>query len=127
MEKILFASRMTVLKFFVPLSRSCSTSASDIIQKTKNSVLLRSLYSLSQRIIHTSKSEKKIIGNLSPATIQLKRNLSSAVNMSIAVYEEIKDLPNHPEKTLIDVREPDELKQTGVIPTSINIPRKFAK
>lgn len=42
--------------------------------------------------------------------------------MSIAVYDEIKDLPNHPEKTLIDVREPDELKQTGVIPTSINIP-----
>lgn len=43
--------------------------------------------------------------------------------MSTAVYEEIKDFPNHPEKTLIDVREPDELKQTGVIPTSINIPR----
>lgn len=40
----------------------------------------------------------------------------------IVAYEEIKDLPNHPEKLLIDVREPDELKHTGVIPTSINIP-----
>lgn len=42
----------------------------------------------------------------------------------IATYEEIKDLPNHLEKLLIDVREPQELKETGVIPTSINIPRK---
>lgn len=43
----------------------------------------------------------------------------------IATYEEIKDLPNHLEKLLIDVREPQELKDTGVIPTSINIPRKL--
>lgn len=42
----------------------------------------------------------------------------------IADYQEVKDLPNHPEKVLIDVREPDELKETGIIPTSINIPRK---
>lgn len=39
----------------------------------------------------------------------------------IATYEEIKDLPNHPEKLLIDVRESDELLG-GKIPTSINIP-----
>ena len=42
----------------------------------------------------------------------------------IATYEQVKDLPNHPEKLLIDVREPHELVETGVIPTSINIPRK---
>lgn len=42
----------------------------------------------------------------------------------IATYEEVKDLPNHKEKLLIDVREPQELIDTGVIPTSINIPRK---
>lgn len=42
----------------------------------------------------------------------------------IASYDEIKDLPNHPEKLLIDVREPHELENTGQIPTSINIPRK---
>jgi 3-mercaptopyruvate sulfurtransferase SseA len=43
----------------------------------------------------------------------------------IASYEEVKDLPNHKEKMLIDVREPQELIDTGVIPTSINIPRKL--
>ncbi|XP_049298142.1 rhodanese domain-containing protein CG4456-like isoform X2 [Anopheles funestus] len=42
--------------------------------------------------------------------------------MSIATYEEVLDLPNHPEKLLIDVRNPDELSETGKIPTSINIP-----
>lgn len=44
--------------------------------------------------------------------------------VEIATYEEVKDLPNHPEKVLIDVREPNELQETGKIPTSINIPRK---
>lgn len=44
--------------------------------------------------------------------------------IKIATYEEIKDLPNSPEKLLIDVREPHELENTGRIPTSINIPRK---
>lgn len=42
----------------------------------------------------------------------------------IASYEEVKDLPSHPEKLLIDVREPHELQETGQIPTSINIPCK---
>jgi rhodanese-related sulfurtransferase len=42
----------------------------------------------------------------------------------IATYEEVKDLPNK-NILLIDVREPQELIDTGVIPTSINIPRKF--
>jgi 3-mercaptopyruvate sulfurtransferase SseA len=53
--------------------------------------------------------------------------ISSAEEMTsvpIATYEEVKDLPNHPEKLLIDVREKDEIAQTGSIPTSINIPRK---
>lgn len=40
-------------------------------------------------------------------------------------YEEIKDLPNHPGKLLIDVRNPDEVQTSGQIPTSINIPCKF--
>ncbi|XP_055689815.1 rhodanese domain-containing protein CG4456 isoform X1 [Lutzomyia longipalpis] len=49
------------------------------------------------------------------------RNFSSE-SMKIATYEEVKDLCNHPEKLLIDVREPHELLETGSIPTSINIP-----
>lgn len=44
---------------------------------------------------------------------------------NIATYEEVKDLPNHPDILLIDVREPEELQETGKIPTSINIPRKY--
>jgi len=54
---------------------------------------------------------------------------NSEVKMStieIATYEEVKDLPNHPEKLLIDVREPSEIEETGSIPRSVNIPRKFS-
>jgi len=40
----------------------------------------------------------------------------------MATYEEVKEIPNHPEKYLIDVRNKDELARTGVIPASINIP-----
>lgn len=45
--------------------------------------------------------------------------------MSFATYEEVKDLPNNPGKLLIDVRDPNELKETGQIPTSINIPCRY--
>ncbi|XP_055612166.1 rhodanese domain-containing protein CG4456-like [Uranotaenia lowii] len=48
-------------------------------------------------------------------------NYNKAI-MSIATYEEILDLPNHPEKLLVDVRGTDEVKEKGAIPTSINIP-----
>lgn len=44
---------------------------------------------------------------------------------NIVTVEEIEDLPNHPTKLLIDVRDPPELKNTGQIPCSINIPRKY--
>lgn len=46
--------------------------------------------------------------------------------MSVVTYEEIVDLPNCPHKLLVDVRDPPEIKDTGNIPTSINIPRKFS-
>lgn len=58
----------------------------------------------------------------------LSNNISTTKVMSIkpiATYEEVKDLPNHPQKLLIDVREPKELQETGQIPTSINIPCKL--
>lgn len=44
--------------------------------------------------------------------------------IEIASYEEVKDLPNHPEKILIDVRETDQVQKMGNIPTSVNIPSK---
>ena len=40
----------------------------------------------------------------------------------MSTYEEVKDVPNHPEKYLIDVRNVDELEKDGVLPASINIP-----
>ncbi|XP_022208371.1 rhodanese domain-containing protein CG4456 isoform X1 [Drosophila obscura] len=41
---------------------------------------------------------------------------------NMATYEQVKDVPNHPEIYLIDVREKEELRQTGSIPASLNIP-----
>lgn len=46
-------------------------------------------------------------------------------DVPIVTYDEVKDLPNHPEAYLFDVRDPPEIKETGQIPTSINIPRKY--
>ncbi|XP_067617507.1 uncharacterized protein [Eurosta solidaginis] len=57
--------------------------------------------------------------------IQSIRTLSAQkreTTISSVDYNDIKELPKHPEKLLIDVREPQELKDTGTIPTSINIP-----
>ncbi|XP_070137623.1 rhodanese domain-containing protein CG4456 [Drosophila bipectinata] len=42
--------------------------------------------------------------------------------IGIVDYDVVKKLPSEPQKLLIDVREPDELKETGQIPSSINIP-----
>ncbi|ALC45468.1 CG12279 [Drosophila busckii] len=40
----------------------------------------------------------------------------------MASYEEVKDMPNQPDKYLVDVRNKSELEETGVLPASINIP-----
>ncbi|SPP80380.1 rhodanese domain-containing protein CG4456 [Drosophila guanche] len=40
----------------------------------------------------------------------------------MATYEEVKDVPNQPDKYLFDVRNKSELEETGVLPASINIP-----
>lgn len=44
-------------------------------------------------------------------------------NVPIVTYETVKDLPNHPEILLVDVREVQEIQETGIIPTSIAVPR----
>lgn len=67
--------------------------------------------------------EKGIIGT----GFQSFFSTNSNEDIPIATYEEILELKNHPEKTLIDVREPQELIDTGVIPCSINIPRDNKK
>lgn len=48
--------------------------------------------------------------------------MSCAVNF--VTFEEVKALKDDKSVLLIDVREPSELKETGVIPGSINIPCK---
>lgn len=58
------------------------------------------------------------------APVCLAGTASSLSQSQIVSYEEVKALPRHPEKILVDVREPEELSATGVIPTSINIPCK---
>lgn len=50
---------------------------------------------------------------------------STSAPIPVAYYDEIKDLPHHREKLLVDVREPSELQQTGRIPMSINVPCKL--
>uniref|UniRef100_A0A1A9W5T9 Rhodanese domain-containing protein n=1 Tax=Glossina brevipalpis TaxID=37001 RepID=A0A1A9W5T9_9MUSC len=40
----------------------------------------------------------------------------------MATYEEVKEVPNHPEVYLIDVRNNDEVANSGSIPASIHIP-----
>lgn len=47
---------------------------------------------------------------------------SNESKIPIVSYEDIKQLTKQPKKLLIDVREPQELQETGQIPTSINIP-----
>lgn len=44
--------------------------------------------------------------------------------MSFVTFEDVENLPNQPETVLVDVRDPPEIKDTGKIPTSINIPCK---
>ncbi|KAJ3653451.1 hypothetical protein Zmor_012701 [Zophobas morio] len=41
---------------------------------------------------------------------------------SIASFEDVKSVKNLKDTVLIDVREPSELQETGVLPHSINIP-----
>lgn len=40
----------------------------------------------------------------------------------MATYEEVKDIPNQKDQYLFDVRNDSEIKETGTLPASINIP-----
>ncbi|KRT80472.1 hypothetical protein AMK59_7744 [Oryctes borbonicus] len=46
----------------------------------------------------------------------------SSGDTKLASFEEVKNLKDNKSVLLIDVREPQELKETGIIPGSINIP-----
>ncbi|KAL7727807.1 hypothetical protein ACLKA6_019746 [Drosophila palustris] len=63
---------------------------------------------------------KTIATHINAFNIVTQQQNNSAIG--IVDYAAVKKLENEPQKLLIDVREPDELKETGQIPSSINIP-----
>lgn len=71
----------------------------------------------------SNKTNDTLINKCSNVSLKYSTD-AKQTTIPIVTYEEVKDLPNHPEKWLIDVREPSELTETGVIPTAINIPCK---
>jgi len=66
-----------------------------------------------------------LLGPASKSVVLQLANQVKFVLRTMATYEQVKDVPNHPEVYLIDVRRKDELQQTGSIPASLNIPCKI--
>nr|AQY54359.1 heat shock protein 67b.1 [Musca domestica] len=72
--------------------------------------------------------ESSAMGLTSSTDNSHKDTAKMSGNIKIVDYDFVKNLPNlHPEILLIDVREPQELQETGQIPTSINIPLATVK
>lgn len=98
-----------------------SQSYSSFIRIDNDDPLRPPLNPIAKQIVHTEPSlpQYPVATSLS----NLKCPKPYPITMAdIATYEEVKDLVNHPEKVLIDVREPKQRQETGEIPTSINIP-----
>lgn len=58
--------------------------------------------------------------------IDLVKYFSSMSDQSnIVSFEELRNLQKENKTLIIDVREPSELLETGILPNSINIPCKF--
>uniref|UniRef100_A0A1A9VR25 Rhodanese domain-containing protein n=1 Tax=Glossina austeni TaxID=7395 RepID=A0A1A9VR25_GLOAU len=90
---------------------------------TINSLQILKFSSVSASIARPLAVKNKLFSDLATdCSLNLTKNFSSSASIHIVEYKDIKELPKHPEKLLIDVREPNELQETGQIPTSINIP-----
>uniref|UniRef100_A0ABK9NG78 Rhodanese domain-containing protein n=1 Tax=Glossina morsitans morsitans TaxID=37546 RepID=A0ABK9NG78_GLOMM len=90
---------------------------------TINSLQILKFSTVSASITKPLTVKNKLVSDLTTdCSLNLIKNFSSSASIRIVEYEDIKELPKHPEKLLIDVREPNELRETGQIPTSINIP-----
>ncbi|KAH8306353.1 hypothetical protein KR018_008750 [Drosophila ironensis] len=82
---------------------------------------LMALRAIGSTRIGTSATPQRL--NRIPAKDLQKRFCSNNLPViGIVDYEAVKKLPGEPQKLLIDVREPEELVETGQIPASINIP-----
>lgn len=85
-------------------------------------------FQLCNMISCSSRSSQSMFSNSKIIISQIATYKTFSKNMNphpIVTYEEVKDLPRHPEKLLIDVRNPEELKEVGAIPHAINIPCKL--
>lgn len=51
--------------------------------------------------------------------------MSSIFKVGIATYEEVIEALRDTDKLIVDVREPDDIRASGQIPKSINIPCKL--
>uniref|UniRef100_A0A1A9ZLA2 Rhodanese domain-containing protein n=1 Tax=Glossina pallidipes TaxID=7398 RepID=A0A1A9ZLA2_GLOPL len=90
---------------------------------TINSLQILRFSSVSASITKPLTVKNKLFSDVTTDySFNLIKNFSSSASIHIVEYKDIKELPEHPEKLLIDVREPNELRETGQIPTSINIP-----
>lgn len=70
--------------------------------------------------------------NKLPLQVSYKKPIhcfSSSTRNEIASYEDVKKVTENPKSPvlLIDVREPEELAETGCLPNSVNIPCEFLK
>jgi len=64
--------------------------------------------------------EQKIKSSTQTTTTTQTATMTDAPEAAIVTYEDVRDLA--PNTVLIDVRDPQELQETGQIPKSINIP-----
>lgn len=97
---------------------------------------MKSIYSmlnisyLNWQSVFSSYSKANLTTQTTPSLFSINQryysngNIDPNIKIPVVSYEYVKDLPAHPHKVLIDVREPSELAETGAIPTSINIPCK---
>ncbi|XP_055902741.1 rhodanese domain-containing protein CG4456-like [Eupeodes corollae] len=117
----------------LPSVMACSRLASMQMQRgaalRNHQQLIRNLFilSVSSGIWNSVKASidvkaKPVVSNLPSSACAMNKNYCTRVNIPVVEYAEVKDLPNHPEKLLIDVREPREIEGTGLIPTAIRIP-----
>ncbi|CAH4017964.1 unnamed protein product [Pieris brassicae] len=58
------------------------------------------------------------------SNLTFKQNYVTKIDEHLATYEEVAKSVNKPKKIIVDVRNQDEIKTTGQIPSSINIPVK---
>lgn len=99
-------------------------TAKTLLSQVGRILVLNSTNIIPRTAVRDFKSTAAFLTAFNKKTNDYVRHYSSQVinDIPIVTYEEVKQLPKYPKKLLIDVREPNELQETGQIPSSINIP-----